>query len=206
MFKVSESDELLGSDGFSWEARGDNMKNVSMLSTVYMKDGRKFFEGDINAKSVGEKWRRFYINWEDLHLTYCPPGADADKKFDVSDVDYIAVGINTRSGAADYSIKNVAYFRGTYKAPSFEKLKAEGAEDGKTYLRGKAPVVYAKLPEDSVSAAVYLNGAVFSGAFVDNGCIYADLSSVEPGGYSVLLCSENEFGYIQRDSIDFYVY
>lgn len=206
MFKVSESDELLGSDGFSWEARGDNMKNVSMLSTVYMKDGRKFFEGDINAKSVGEKWRRFYINWEDLHLTYCPPGADADKKFDVSDVDYIAVGINMRSGAADYSIKNVAYFRGTYKAPSFEKLKAEGAEDGKTYLRGKAPVVYAKLPEDSVSAAVYLNGAVFSGAFVDNGCIYADLSSVEPGGYSVLLCSENEFGYIQRDSIDFYVY
>lgn len=174
---------------------------------LYMKDGRKYFEGNINGKTINAGYTDYYFPWDEMVLQHLPDGVE-EKQFTTDDIAYIAIGVNlTSTSSATYKLKDIGWYVddiGNDKV-EWDDLRLSDIDSEASFFKGFAPAVTAQLPAtDTITdVKVYLSGKEYGEYSLKDDVITVDLSKLDTGVYTLLVTAENEFGYIYRDSADF---
>lgn len=210
-FKVTENAELEGSTGIKFTVGADaDVSQAIMHCFVYMTDGRKYFEGNRNGKTIKAGYTDYYFPWNEMERQYLPEGVDASKEFELEDIAYIAIGVNLNgTKTATYKLKDIGWYKDDAEndLQSWDILEISGSEDGAVFYKGMAPIVNAALPDtDTIKAVkVYLSGREYTDYTLSENSLTTDLSKLDTGVYTLLVTAENDFGYIYRDSLDFII-
>ena len=210
-FKVSDPSVLTGSTGIKFSVGADaNVSQALLHCFVYMKDGRKYFEGNSNGKTIKAGYADYYFPWDEMVRQYLPEGVDESKGFAIEDIAYIAIGVNlSGTKTASYKLKNIGWYISDIQndVQYWDSLEISGAENGAVYYKGMAPIVTATMPEAETvkNVKVYLSGQEYNGYTLDGKSLIADLNKLDKGVYTLLVTAEDDFGYIYRDSVDFII-
>lgn len=207
-FDVPDASVLEGSTGMKISVGAESDVSQAILYCfAYMKDGRKYFQGNNNGKTIKAGYTDYYFPWDEMVLQYLPDGV-GEKEFDVSDIAHIAIGVNmigTRT--ASYLLKNIGWYKSTGEGDviKWDSVTISGAEDNAVYYRGRAPFVYTHLPENVAAKSVYISGRKTDEYVSDGNDIIINLNNLGIGVYTLLVTAEDDFGYIYRDSVDFII-
>ncbi len=210
-FDVTDAAALEGSSGLKMSVGADSDVSQAVLYCfAYMKDGRKYFQGSNNGKSIKAGYTDYYFLWNEMVLQYLPDGADAGKEFDVRDIAHIAVGVNLMgTKTASYLLKDIGWYKSTGEGDviNWDSIKIYGAEDNAVYYKGALPAVHAQIPENitAKSVKVYLSGHETDEFTSDGNDVIINLDGLDTGVYTLLVTAEDDFGYIYRGSVDFMI-
>lgn len=210
-FKVTDPSVLAGTTGLKFSVGADeDVGQALMHCFVYMTDGRKYFEGNANGKTIKKGYIDYYFPWDEMVRQHLPEGVDPDKEFALSDIAYVAIGVNlSGTKTATYYLKNIGWYTGDEENDTvlWDSLVLEGVADGAVFYRGTAPTVTATLPgHDTIKKIkVYLSGREYQGYEQGENQLFVDLGKLSCGSYTLLVTAENEFGYIYRDAVDFMI-
>lgn len=210
-FKVTENSELTGSTGIKFTVGAEaDVGQAIMHCFVYMTDGRKYFEGNAEGKTISAGYTSYYFPWNEMKLQHLPDGVSADKEFALEDIAYIGIGVNmSGTKSVQYSLKDIGWYvsDADNDVQHWDTLAISGAEDGSVYYKGRTPSLTASLPDtDSIKTVnVYLSGKKYGDYSISGNSALIDISSLDAGVYTLLVTAENEFGYIYRSSLDFII-
>lgn len=207
-FAVKDTSVLADSTGLKLSVGADEDVAQTILHCfLYMKDGRKYFEGNINGKTINAGYTDYYFPWDEMVLQHLPDGVE-EKQFTTDDIAYIAIGVNlTSTSSATYKLKDIGWYVddiGNDKV-EWDDLRLSDIDSEASFFKGFAPAVTAQLPAtDTITdVKVYLSGKEYGEYSLKDDVITVDLSKLDTGVYTLLVTAENEFGYIYRDSADF---
>jgi hypothetical protein len=170
-------------------------------------DGRKYFIGDSNRIYFEKGSKQVSIKWSDFILSYSPLGNVDFRALDPKDIKCFQIGGNFASYCPEYTVKDFALFYSEDGTNGLEHcISIDGVTDFGTYKKGEVHIFNAYLPDDEYNNIYVLNRQErFDDFMVTENKVTVDLSKLDRGFYSFIVCAENKVGYINRAVINFYI-
>ena len=199
-FFIKDATVFEGADGLVLRRKHSHNTDTKLTAFICTDDGRAYWSGDSSGVAYTDDWKTIVYPWDTFILFASPEGFNDPRPFDPSKIYKVRIGASgTPKGfIPDTTIKDFGVFYDNMGAtkPHPNTIDLDGIEEGATYESAGDLRLRATLPEDFVGdVRVFIGKTAFRDFAVDGNTVFADLSHLGRGEYTVQVSCKTRVNY-----------